>query len=1158
MVRFQLWDCVATTDSSGETLILLYGRTSREHGDVSICLRLSGLYHFVYIPQPLQTLASSSPVDALERALGRRSGSVFVGAESVTRTDVNGFHVAEPFWKLWLRDHRQVYQLRELVNKGDVAVNFSRKSYLTDFPTASLAQIELGLANCGWAEVDDALLSQQCVYRMSSCKLEYAIVLKTAVANNYSVKPVDEREWPLIPSRFRVASLDIECAGRRGVFPDPLHDPIIQIATFIVVHGENQPLSFTIHTWRAADEADAFEAGGFRATYVLCLDESDMIEKWVRLMRQHDVDLYIGWNSDDFDLPYIVRRASALTRRADVSGLGRRLNANVTAEPTRFSSKQLGTRESYELKGVEGVHFLDECIEVMRSRKERSYKLDHIARTVLALKNSYNLLLVDSLWLARAVSVQVLGLGAKSSGLSTCPLIFKGDDVFDRSVHKLVAPPLKAGFYRITLSRQNKAPYLFLRFFDDAQRCVGFVCCGRASDQHKDDVHYTQITELWNGSDADRRTLALYNLMDALLPWQIMCELRTLGTLIEMARVSKTDITKQMQRGQNVKSTMLLQWEAHRAGFIVPYLPPRIKERMGNCESVPEWLWCRHDLDAAAKARSSNSNGNGDSAADADAADADAFSEPWSVDDADSAAATPSLEAGKGKTKYTGGYVGKMEPRFYGPEEPVHTVDFESLYPSLMMTHNLCPTTLVTSDNKAQLAKAGLVLKRDCVQSPIKGVYFVRHEVRRGLLPAILDQILTARRVAKKALAAATDLGERSSLDGRQLALKVTANSVYGFTGAAQSTLPCLYVAASVTTYGKEAILFSKETVEREWPGCSVIYIDTDSLFVRNPACKTVAAAIACGLAQSKRVTELFNARSTHNRLVLAFEKVNCPFLGMAPKRYASLYWTRVEDPDMVYERGVETVRRDVPLLVSETMAAAFFLILWCGDVEAACEVIRLVVSQLWMCEVPMEKLVMAKEYKKEFYANAQPHVHVVNKMKRRDASTAPKIGDRVPYVVVPHDKKTVNVSDAAESPDYCLKNDIYPDQAWYVDQLETCLARVMNLVVGPEATRQLFHGAHTLRRHTILPKSGGLFNFIKRGADAVAALNLEQVADAGAADGGAGAEEVQQKQQPQKTVPPNVPKAAKSAKSAKSAKRAKKATSVPANGGIAAFFVKK
>jgi hypothetical protein len=67
-------------------------------------------------------------------------------------------------------------------------------------------------------------------------------------------------------------------------------------------------------------------------------------------------------NIDDFDLPYIVRRAATLPGRPDIRGLGRRRDAKISAEPTRFSSKQLGTRESFSLKGVEGVHFLDEWV----------------------------------------------------------------------------------------------------------------------------------------------------------------------------------------------------------------------------------------------------------------------------------------------------------------------------------------------------------------------------------------------------------------------------------------------------------------------------------------------------------------------------------------------------------------------------------------------------------------------------------------------------------------------------------------------------------------------------------------------------------------------------------------------------------------------------
>lgn len=48
----------------------------------------------------------------------------------------------------------------------------------------------------------------------------------------------------------------------------------------------------------------------------------------------------------------------------------------------------------------------------------------------------------------------------------------------------------------------------------------------------------------------------------------------------------------------------------------------------------------------------------------------------------------------------------------------------------------------------------------------------------------ILEDLIGARKRAKQELAKATDPFEKAVLDGRQLALKISANSVYGFTGA--------------------------------------------------------------------------------------------------------------------------------------------------------------------------------------------------------------------------------------------------------------------------------------------------------------------------------------------------------------------------------------
>lgn len=59
---------------------------------------------------------------------------------------------------------------------------------------------------------------------------------------------------------------------------------------------------------------------------------------------------------------------------------------------------------------------------------------------------------------------------------------------------------------------------------------------------------------------------------------------------------------------------------------------------------------------------------------------------------------------------------------------------------------------------------------------------------------------------AKADLKAATDPFIKAVLDGRQLALKVSANSVYGFTGATIGKMPCLEISSSTTAYGREMI----------------------------------------------------------------------------------------------------------------------------------------------------------------------------------------------------------------------------------------------------------------------------------------------------------------------------------------------------------------
>merc|ERR1712176_1376003 len=150
-----------------------------------------------------------------------------------------------------------------------------------------------------------------------------------------------------------------------------------------------------------------------------------------------------------------------------------------------------------------------------------------------------------------------------------------------------------------------------------------------------------------------------------------------------------------------------------------------------------------------------------------------------------------------------------------------------------MMAHNLCYCTLMRPDQACSMSP-------DAYTKSPTDCYFVKSQRRKGLLPQILEELLAARKRAKKAMAEAEDPLTKSVLNGRQLALKISANSVYGFTGATVGVLPCLAISSSVTAIGRSMIDHTKNMVEKHYTiengfahNSQVIYGDTDSVMVK-------------------------------------------------------------------------------------------------------------------------------------------------------------------------------------------------------------------------------------------------------------------------------------------------------------------------------------
>ena len=304
----------------------------------------------------------------------------------------------------------------------------------------------------------------------------------------------------------------------------------------------------------------------------------------------------------------------------------------------------------------------------------------------------------------------------------------------------------------------------------------------------------------------------------------------------------------------------------------------------------------------------------------------------------------PNLSSDPSDEQYEGATVIEPTKGYY--DVPIATLDFASLYPSIIQAHNLCYTTLL---NKNSVEKLGLKMNIDYIVTP-NGDRFCTATKRKGLLSTILEELLSARKKAKKELAVETDPFKKAVLNGRQLALKVSANSVYGITGATVGKLPCLAIASSTTSYGRQMIERTKEEVEKRYTvakgyshDAQVIYGDTDSVMVKFGP-KDLTETMRLGQDAASYVSTQFA-----DPIKLEFEKVYFPYLLINKKRYAGLHWTNTQRYDKMDSKGIETVRRDNCRLVQSVIETVLRMILIDQDVDGAQEYVvsNFVISQI-------------------------------------------------------------------------------------------------------------------------------------------------------------------------------------------------------------------
>ncbi|XP_037014910.2 DNA polymerase zeta catalytic subunit isoform X1 [Artibeus jamaicensis] len=356
-----------------------------------------------------------------------------------------------------------------------------------------------------------------------------------------------------------------------------------------------------------------------------------------------------------------------------------------------------------------------------------------------------------------------------------------------------------------------------------------------------------------------------------------------------------------------------------------------------------------------------------------------------------------------------------MEPesRFYS--NSVLVLDFQSLYPSIVIAYNYCFSTClghVENLGKYDEFKFGCTslkvppdllyqIRHDITVSP-NGIAFVKPSVRKGVLPRMLEEILKTRLMVKQSMKAyKQDRALSRMLDARQLGLKLIANVTFGYTAANFSgRMPCIEVGDSIVHKARETLERAIKLVNdtKKW-GARVVYGDTDSMFVLlKGATKEQSFKIGQEIAEAVTATN-------PKPVKLKFEKVYLPCVLQTKKRYVGYMYEALDQKDPVFDaKGIETVRRDSCPAVSKILERSLKLLFETRDISLIKQYVQRQCMKLLEGKASIQDFIFAKEYRGSFSYKpgaCVPALELTRKMLTYDRRSEPRVGERVPYVII-------------------------------------------------------------------------------------------------------------------------------------------------------------
>ena len=556
--------------------------------------------------------------------------------------------------------------------------------------------------------------------------------------------------------KFTICAFDIECVSKDGSFPDPTRptDEVIQIGVTMSRYGEDECYYKHIITLKSCSPLDGIVVEHYET-------EKDVLLAFSKLIRELDPDIITGYNIKGFDFNYLNERAKLLKIHAQFSRMSRIKNDISEFVIKDLSSSALGENK-LKYFDMKGRVIFDLMKVIQRDHKLPSYKLDEVVSNFIReniisiTNNSDGTSLIDTkntngIYIGQYIKI------CYSDGMTEN----KHMDGKKFKICELTKKSILVDSHIETEEIMNRG---YKVFWSNA----------------KDDIGPNDIFRMQDQGPTERAIIAKYCIQDCALCNKLVAKLQILTNNIGMANVCSVPLSFLFLRGQGIKIFSLVAKKC------------RDKEHLIQTHKVkpkPEDVKTTDIIAKQAEFIEKTINNRYQKYEDDE-------------DDEDD------------NMGYEGATV--FEPVTGVHYNPIYVLDFSSLYPSSMIMRNLSHEMHVMDSKYDNLP--GYIYHdieyKNSDNTTTKCRFAEKQDGSKGIIPEILQELLTARKKYKKQMEKLKEEGGDpfmiAILDGLQQAYKVTANSLYGQTGAPTSPIYKKQIAASTTATGREMLQFSK------------------------------------------------------------------------------------------------------------------------------------------------------------------------------------------------------------------------------------------------------------------------------------------------------------------------------------------------------------